>query len=190
MTFIAVWVDDFLIFTTDKNKATDIKTKLMVEFCMKDLGVIQHCIGINIKRNRETGFIIISQEKYIKLILERFGMSDCKPVQTPMEVNTKFDKRPENEDSNFPYTEAVGCLVYLVQVTRPDITHAVNKLSQHCNNPGIQHWIGVKRVMRYLQATRSLKLCYVKENSKEITGYCGADWAADLSDRRSCTGYT
>lgn len=148
MTFIAVWVDDFLIFTTDKNKATDIKTKLMVEFCMKDLGVIQHCIGINIKRNRETGFIIISQEKYIKLILERFGMSDCKPVQTPMEVNTKFDKRPENEDSNFPYTEAVGCLVYLVQVTRPDITHAVNKLSQHCNNPGIQHWIGVKRVMR------------------------------------------
>lgn len=78
----------------------------MLEFCRKDLGEIQQCIGINVKRNREAGVIMIDQEKYINLILERFGlsecgMSECKPVHTPIEVNIKFDKKPENENSNF-----------------------------------------------------------------------------------------
>lgn len=188
--FIAVWVDDFLIFTNDKKTAIDIKEKLKEEFCMKDLGEMQQCIGININRNRETGVIMIDQEKYINQVLERFGMSECKPVCTPIEVNAKFDKKPQNENSNFPYREAVGCLIYLAQVTRPDITYAVNKLSQYCNAPGIQHWLGIKRILRYLQGTKNLKLCYVQEDSKEITGYCDADWASDPLDRRSCTGYT
>ncbi|CAK1591319.1 unnamed protein product [Parnassius mnemosyne] len=190
MIFIAVWVDDFMIFTNDKKTATGIKVKLKEEFNMKDLGEIKQCIGININRDRKAGGIMLDQEKYINQVLERFGMSACKPVHTPIEVNMKFDKKPENEDGNFPYREAVGCLIYLAQVTRPDITYAVNKLSQYCNDPGIQHWLGVKRVMRYLQGTKKLKLCYLKDDSKEITGYCDADWATDPQDRRSCTGYT
>lgn len=190
MIYIAVWVDDFLIFTNNNKIATNVKVKLKEELCMKDLGVAQQCIGINITRNREAGVITIDQERYINQVLERFGMSDCKQVRTPIEVNTKFDKKAENEDSKFPYREAVGCLIYLAQVTRPDITYAVNKLSQYCNGPGIQHWLGVKRVMRYLQGTKNLKIHYVKEDSSDITGYCDADWANDPDDRRSCTGYT
>lgn len=190
MFFIAVWVDDLLIFTNDKKTTIDVKQKLKEELYMKDLGEMQQCIGLNINRNREAGVIMIDQEKYINLVLERFGMSDCKPVRTPIEVNTKFDKKREAENSNFPYREAVGCLIYLAQVTRPDITYAVNKLSQYCNDPGIQHWLGVKRVMRYLQGTKNLKICYVMEDSMDITGYCDADWASDTNDRRSCTGYT
>lgn len=117
-------------------------------------------------------------------------MSECKPAYTPIEVNAKFEKNPEDVNKNIPYREAVGCLIYLAHVTRPDITYAVNKLSQYCNSPGNQHWFGIKRIMRYLQGTRNLKLCYVKDDSKEIIGYCDADWASDPVDRRSCTGYT
>lgn len=189
MIFIAVWVDDFLIFTNDKETAADTKEKLKKEFCMKDLGEMKQCIGINISRNREAGEIMIDQEKYINLVLDRFGMTECKPVRTPIEVNMKFEKKPENENSSFPYREAVGCLIYLAQVARPDITYAVNKLSQFCNDPGIQHWLGVKRIFRYLQGTKNYKLCYIKEDSTEITGYCDADWASDTLDRKSCTGY-
>lgn len=188
--YIAVWVDDLLIFTNNKDKTTEIKDKLKGECSMKDLGEMKNCIGININRNREAGMIMLDQEKYINLVLNRFNMSECKPVCTPIEVNAKFEKNPENEKQNIPYREAVGCLIYLAHVTRPDITYAVNKLSQYCNNPGTQHWLGIKRIMRYLQGTRNLKLCYVKDDSKEITGYCDADWASDPVDRRSCTGYT
>lgn len=189
MIYIAVWVDDFLIFTNDKNTTQELKEKLMKEFDMKDLGEMRQCIGININRNRKEGVIMIDQEKYINLILDRFSMSQCRPVRTPIEVNAKFDKNPEGEANNFPYREAVGCLIYLAHVTRPDIAYAVSKLSQYCNNPGNQHWLGVKRVMRYIQGTKDLKMCYVKEESQEITGYCDADWASDPLDRRSCTGY-
>ncbi|CAK1601369.1 unnamed protein product [Parnassius mnemosyne] len=141
---------------------------------MKDLGEIKQCVGININRDRKASGIMLDQEQYINQVLERFGMSACKPVHTPIEVIMKFHKKPENKYSNFPYREAVGCLIYLAQVARPDITYAVNKLSQCCNDPGIQHWLGVKMVMRYLQGTQKLKLCYVKHEYKEITGYCDA----------------
>lgn len=71
-------------------------------------------------------------------------MSECKPAYTPIEVNAKFEKNPEDVNKNIPYREAVGCLIYLAHVTRPDITYAVNKLSQYCNSPGNQHWLGIK----------------------------------------------
>lgn len=190
MIFIAVWVDDFLIFTNDEKAMTEIKDKLKQEFSMKDLGKVKQCIGINVCRDREMGVVMIDQEKYINQVLDRFGMSQCKPVGTPIEVNAKFDKNPEGESNNYPYREAIGCLIYLAQVTRPDIVFAVNKLSQYSNNPGSEHWLGVKRIMRYLQGTKNFKLCYVREDSKEITGFCDADWASDPLDRRSCTGYT
>lgn len=190
MIFIAVWVDDFLIFTSSTITRKEIEEKLKAQFSMKDLGDVKQCIGMSISRNRKTGVILLDQEKYINMMLERFGMSECKPVRTPIEVNEKFEKNSEDRDIDIPYREAVGCLIYLAHVSRPDITFAVSKLSQFCNNPGHQHWLGVKRVMRYLQGTKDLKMCYKREESHSITGYCDADWAGDSLDRRSCMGYT
>lgn len=125
------------------------------------------------------------------MVLGRFNMTKCKAVRTPIEVNAKFDKNPDGKyNDNKPYKEAIGCLLYLAQVTRPDIVFAVNKLSRFCNNPGKEHWLGVKRVLKYLQGTKDLKLCFKKEESNDITGYCDADWAGDPGDRKSYTGYT
>ncbi|XP_065091045.1 uncharacterized protein LOC135712004 [Ochlerotatus camptorhynchus] len=88
-----------------------------------------------------------------------------------------------------PYQEAVGSLMYLAQCTRPDVLFAVSKLSRFNTNPGVKHWAAVKHLFRYLRGTSKLKLQYTKGCSTDLIGYSNADWALDLDDRKSTSGY-
>ncbi|GBP64177.1 Retrovirus-related Pol polyprotein from transposon TNT 1-94 [Eumeta japonica] len=188
-TYIAIWVDDIILFTAQESAKTLLKEKLKEHFEMKDIGPASQCVGLHITRDRDK--IMLDQEKYIKEILARFRMTDCKPVKTPVEVGIKFNKKTENEKTtDYPYQQAIGSLLYVAQGTRPDISFAVNTLSRFNKNPTAEHWNAVKRIFRYLQGTKDLKLTYTKDGDENITGYCDADWASDVCDRKSCTGYT
>lgn len=70
--------------------------------------------------------------------------------------------------------------MYLAQITRPDISFAVKTLSRFNKNPTVAHWTAVKRIFRYLQGTKELKLVYTQDGNEKITGYCDADWASDF----------
>lgn len=185
-TFIAVWVDDLLIFTSQQDVKDMLKKKLMKHFEMKDLGKASQCLGFNITKQVDT--VMLDQKKYINEILDRFGMSECKAVKTPIEPAIKFsqDAKPDNK---YPYRQVIGCLLYIAQATRPDISFAVNALSRYNAEPKTEHVTAVKRLLRYLQGTKDLRLSYTKNGESNITGYCDADWAADVVDRKSCTGY-
>lgn len=80
--------------------------------------------------------IKLDQEKHIHEILEKFSMTNCNAVSTPMEIGKKISKdmspKTPEEMRNVPYREAIGCLQFLCQVTRPDITFAVNLFSRYC----------------------------------------------------------
>lgn len=187
--FITVYVDDCLLFFNNEETAEDIKDKLKKKFYMKDLGIAKQCIGYRITQG--TNAISIDQSLYIEKILNRFGMSDCKTISTPCDANIQL-KKAKNEkdiDRTIPYQEAIGCLLYLSQGTRPDITYIVNTLSRYNNKPTTQHWVAIKRILRYLKGTINMKLTYTANGTDNIIGYCDADWARDTEDRRSCTGY-
>ena len=77
--------------------------------------------------------------------------------------------------------------MYLSVCTRPDITHAVNYLSQFNNCYQEQHWRAAKRVLRYLKCTRNCELVYFK-TGKGIITYVDADWTGDTADSRSYSG--
>ena len=196
LLFVTIYVDDFLIFTNDLNMKQKLKANLNRRFKMKDLGQASHCLGIRITRNREDGKLWLDQQAYVEDIVKRFGMADCYPVAMPAEPSLRLDKtmspgtKEEAEEmQKVPYKEAVGCLSFAAQVTRPDIAFAVNMVSQFAANPGKQHWEAVKRIFRYLKGTASKKLEYSKEGADQIRGYTDADWGGDPDDRRSTTGY-
>lgn len=74
--------------------------------------------------------------------------------------------------------------------TRPDITFAISNVSKFNNQPGRSHWNAVKRIFRYLKKTSDYKLTFgANGENNDIHGYCDADWASDIDDRKSCTGY-
>ena len=97
----------------------------------------------------------MSQKRYTEEILKRFGMSDCKPVQTPADKNVNLVKSNYNTVNEFPYRQLVGSLIYL-NATRPDISWIVSKLSQFLDNPSPSHVTAAKRVLRYLKGTESI----------------------------------
>ena len=190
---VAVYVDDLLIFSNSMRMLLNLKAELSKRFEMKDLGEVHFCLGIQVIRNREQRTIRISQTKYIEDILKRFGMLECKPIGTPLDVNNRLSKdmspssAQEMEDmKGVPYQSAVGSLMYAMLGTRPDIAYAVGAVSQYCSNPGRQHWMAVKRIFRYLKGTVNHAIEY---KAGGLIGYSDADWAGSLDDRRSTTGY-
>ena len=89
------------------------------------------------------------------------------------------------------YRGIVGSLLYIAKQTRPDILATVTQLSRFLENPGRTHWVAAKRVLRYLKGTKDLELCYIKDpDGFNLYGSADADWAGDVDDRRSTTGYS
>lgn len=192
--FVAIYVDDVIIFSNDEALTNDIKAKLSDAFRMKDLGKASNCLGIRI--TREKNAVALDQEAYIESVLARFNMENSKPVSTPMNPGVKLtkDMAPQTADEaekmkKVPYQEAVGSLMYLAQCTRPDVLFAVNQLSRFNTNPGPKHWNAVRHLLRYLRGTSKLKLRYTKHGESELQGYSDASWASDLDDRKSTSGY-
>src|SRR6202522_2135585 len=121
---------------------------------------------------------------------EKIGMGDCHPVNTPMDPNVKLIKLPDTENYDIPdYRSAIGSLMYVAIGTRPDISFAVQHLSQFMSHPRPAHWTAVKRVFRYLNGTRSLGITFHKGGEVEPLAYSDADWGSDANDWKSISGY-
>ena len=85
---------------------------------------------------------------------------------------------------------AIGSLMYAAIGTRPDISFAVQNLSQFTQNPGPEHWTAVKRIFRYLNGTKDLGLTYGGKDNVDLSiiAYSDADWASNPNDRKSISG--
>ena len=191
---VSLYVDDLMIASNCDKLCSDLKSNLNERFEMKDLGRVQVCLGLEF-RWLSDGSCILSQERFLKKILERFNMTNCKPIGCPIAAGQKLTKAmcPTSEGEvkemeSVPFRSAVGSLIYLVTGTRPDIAVAVGEVAKFCNNPGKTHWAAVKRILRYLKGTENHGLLFNPSNDT-LVGYSDADWAGDLDSRRSTTGY-
>ncbi|KAH9655417.1 Integrase catalytic domain-containing protein [Citrus sinensis] len=192
---LLLYVDDMLVAGPNKDRIQELKAQLAREFEMKDLGPANKILGMQIHRDRNNRKIWLSQKNYLKKILRRFNMQDCKSISTPLPVNFKLSSSmcPSNETerkemSRVPYASAVGSLMFAMICTRPDIAQAVGAVSRYMANPGGEHWITVKRILRYIRGTSDVALCY---GGSEFTvrGYVDSDFARDLDKRKSTIGY-
>jgi hypothetical protein len=123
-------------------------------------------------------------------------MKDSKPGDTLVARGDKFSLKQcpttdleKEEMHKVPYASVVGSLMYAQVCTRPDLAFIVGVLGKYLGNPGMQHWIAVKRVMRYLKRTRDFVLTYRKSDNLEIIGYSDSDFAGCPDSRRSTSGY-
>ena len=192
---MALYVDDLLLAGSDLEAILWMKNELNKRFDMKDLGEAKTCIGLEIDRIRSENILTVTQSKYAQAVLTRFKMSTSNPCVTPMDQSYHVAKQvaetdTEDKPCSAPYRQAIGCLMFLMVGTRPDIAFAIGKLSQHCADPRESHWTGVKRVLRYLRGSQRLGLVFGKDDlGTELHGYSDADWGGCLQSRRSTSGY-
>lgn len=194
--FLVLYVDDILLASNNIGLLHETKRFLTKKFEMKDLGDASFVLGIRILRDRSRGILGLSQTSYIDTVLDRFSMKDSKPGDTPVARGDKFSLKQchitdleKEEMHKVPYASAVGSLMYAQVCTRPDLAFIVGVLGRYLSNPGMQHWIAVKRVMRYLKRTRDFVLTYRKSDNLEIIGYSDSDFVGCPDSRRSTSGY-
>ena len=172
-----------------------MKGELNKRFEMKDLGEAQVWIGLEIRRNRVSGELWLGQLKYAASVLDRFNMSNCNPSLTPMKqhrisIGNTSMAVAHDSPTNAPYRQAIGCLMFLMVGTHPDLAYAIGKLSQHCSDPRESYWTAVKRVFRYLPQTKHMGIVFTKRKSEpHLVGFSDADWGGCLESRKSTSGY-
>ncbi|KAG2956824.1 hypothetical protein PC118_g24293 [Phytophthora cactorum] len=156
---------------------------------MTDSGKCTFVLGIELVDGPD-GSVTMCQRRYVDDILKRFGMDECKAVVSPVDISTRLISSDAATKVNAPFREAVGALMHLMTATRPDIAYAVGYVSRFMENPQEEHWVAVKRIFRYLQGTKTHGICFKPGDNIDFRGYSDADWAGDLADRKSTSGYT
>ena len=102
-----------------------------------------------------------------------------------MEPHCKVDDRSETDN---PYGELIGSLLYLSSTCRPDITYAVPFLSWFMHKATKTHWNMAIRILKYLKGTVDHGLLY-RRSSKVLLGQSDSEFACDLTDRKSTSGF-
>uniref|UniRef100_A0A0V0HRA1 Putative ovule protein n=1 Tax=Solanum chacoense TaxID=4108 RepID=A0A0V0HRA1_SOLCH len=154
---------------------------------MKDLGPLNYFLGITVTRHK--GGLFLSQRKYAEEIIDRAGMSSCKPSQTPVDTKPKVGAiTSAHFDDPTLYRSLAGALQYLT-FTRPDISYAVQQICLHMHDPRVDHMSALKRIIRYVQGTLDFGLHLYPSSISSLVAYTDADWGGCPDTRRSTSGY-
>ena len=188
-TILLVYVDDIILTGNNMAKIQTMITLLDREFKIKDLGDLKFFLGLEIARTSKG--IHLCQRKYTLDILYDSGMLGCKPNWTPMDYSTKLQANSGSllsAESSSSYRRLIGKLIYLTN-TRPDITYAVQQLSQYMATPTETHLQAAFRILRYLKGTPDSGLFFAATGTPQLWAFSDSDWAGCKDSRKSTTGY-
>jgi hypothetical protein len=186
--YVLAYVDDLIIVSSSELATTNLLQQLDREFPIKDMGRLHYFLGIEVQAS--SSGLLLSQRKYIQELLTKTNMINCRPISTPMSSSdkiSKYDGSPLSSDDTTLYRSTVGALQYLM-MTRLDISFVVNKVYQYMQQPTIEHWTSVKRILRYLKFPCNDGICITWSPSQLLSAFSDSDWAGCTDDRRSTGG--
>ncbi|XP_020674562.2 uncharacterized protein LOC110093877 [Dendrobium catenatum] len=184
--YLLVYVDDILLTGNNTQAMNDLVGKLKSKFTMKHLGLAHQFLGIKIDRYPDKYFL--SQSLYAKSILQMAELPKCNSVANPSITKpAALSPPPTPIFDAVLYRRLIGALQYLT-LTHPDISYAVNALSQHMHSPEPLHTVMLKKLLRYIQGTVDFGLPLTRSHLN-LTTYSDADWASDPITRRSTSGF-
>ena len=189
--FLVLYVDDILLMGNDVSVLQSVKIWLSKTFSMKDLGEATYILGIRIYRDRSKRLLGLSQSTYIDRVLKRFGMSESKkgylPIKHGIHLSKSMCSHTEDERvrmSKIPYASAIGSIMYAMLCTRPDVSYALSVTSRYQSDPGMDHWVAVKTILKYLRRTKDMFLIY-GEGDMMIRRYTDTSFQTDKDDSKS-----
>ncbi|CAI7865507.1 unnamed protein product, partial [Closterium sp. NIES-53] len=192
--YILVYVDDLVFATADTEALAHVKSELQKRHTCTDLGELTSYLGLRITRDRAQRTITLTQSHMVQQVLQHFGFTYSSPQSTPLPTGHSLSAPPSDEsvEPSGPYPELVGCLMYLMTCTRPDLAYPLSLLARYVA-PGRHrkvHWDVAKRVLRYLCSISSMGLVLGGRARVVLTGHADASWVDDLATQRSSQGYT
>ncbi|KAM6552821.1 hypothetical protein CsatB_013583 [Cannabis sativa] len=164
-----IYVDDILIASNNPTVITSFKESLDSKFKLKDIDSLRFFLRLENTRSKEG--INISQQSFTLQLLTDIGYTSVKLAYTPMEPNLKLtEDQGELLSDPTSYRSLIGKLIYLT-ITRPDITYAVNRLSQFLTSPQVPHLHATQRVLQYLKATPGQGIFFSSKTTTKLSAY-------------------
>ena len=155
---------------------------------MSDMDDLSWYLGCDFERDRMDGVMKMTQKAFVDSLVARLDIQ-CE-TQTPASV--EFDlgpKRIHEKEGDWPYKQAVGSLLWISGMTRPDIASAVRAVARHAHNPAARHWKAVRKIIAYLKATKDLGVVFRRGGDLKLSLFADdADYAHKCNDRRSVSG--
>ncbi|CAI7779561.1 unnamed protein product [Closterium sp. NIES-53] len=187
--YILVYVDDLIFATPDTEALTLVKSELQKRHTCTDPGELRSYLGLQITPNKARRTITLTQSHMVHQVLQRFGFQFSSPQPTPLSTGHSLSAPPSDEsvEPSGPYPELVGCLMYLMTCTLPDLAYPLMVA------PGRHrkvHWDAVRRVLRYLCSTSGMGLVLGGRGPVVLTGHAGASWVDNSATQRPSQGYT
>ncbi|CAI7861486.1 unnamed protein product [Closterium sp. NIES-54] len=131
--YVHVYVDHLVFATADTEALTLVKSELQKRHTCTDLGELHSYLGLQITRDRARRTIILTQSQMVHQVLQRFGFLFSLPQPTPLSTTHSLSAPPSDEsvEPSGPYPELVGCLMYLMTCTRPDLAYPLSLLARY-----------------------------------------------------------
>nr|XP_016453068.1 PREDICTED: uncharacterized mitochondrial protein AtMg00810-like [Nicotiana tabacum] len=140
---------------------------------MSMMGELAFFLELQIKQSPKG--IFISQTKYTKKLIKKFGMENAKSIGTPMSPTIMLDENINGKKvDEIMYRRMIGSLLYLT-ASRPDIMFSACKCARFQSAPKDSHLTAVKRIIIYLISTSDLGLWYDRSNNFTLKDFSDAD---------------
>ncbi|CAI7803810.1 unnamed protein product [Closterium sp. NIES-54] len=204
-SFMVVYVDDILIFSTSSDLVKKVMLKLQDKFKCKALGEVNFYLGLHIERDVEKRCMRVHQRKYLEALAANFGQSEGH-VATPFPSGFKCVKGPEEEsvgeEERRRFDLLVGSLMYAAVNTRPDVAFAIEQLARFVQCPNEEKVASRLRLAKYLGQTPTIGLQYsaaaqrrqksangVEPGRLFLTAFSDASYASEPEDMTSVGGF-
>jgi hypothetical protein len=188
LLFIMVYVDDFIIASTNDQWFTQVEQQLINKFRVKPLGIVSRYLGMNFEFKK--GGVFMHQKDVIEKLCNDYNLNSGRDVFVPIPEGIQCDDEMGERYDSTKYRKAIGLLNWIAICTRPDIACAVSMLARFSENPSVLHWERVKKIIVYLRTTAHLGILLGRDRSKmDIEAFCDASHGDPAINRMSTTGY-
>ena len=183
---VQIYVDDIIFGSTNNKLCEEFKKLMQSKFEMSTMGELQYFLGLQIKQQSNGTFI--HQSKYVKELLNKFSLKDCKSCSTPMSPTTQVaPDEPGKLADQTMYRCMIGSLLYLT-ASRPDIMFSTCVCARYQSAPRESHLTAVKRIFRYLKGTPTLGIWYPANSTTNLVAFSDSDYAGCKMSRKSTSG--
>ena len=185
--FVAqVYVDDIVFGSSIDTLTQEFSKEMKKEFEMCMVGELNYFLGLQVKQQKDE--IFISQEKYAKNLVKRFGLDSKKHASTPMSSSIKLSSDPIGMEVDLTlYKSIIGSLLYLT-TSRPDISFSVGICARFQAAPKESHMTAIKRIIRHVNGTSNYEIWYSRDSNECLARYSDTDWIRCVNDKKSTLG--
>nr|GEW66286.1 retrovirus-related Pol polyprotein from transposon TNT 1-94 [Tanacetum cinerariifolium] len=186
LLLVQVYVDDIIFGSSNPQLYREFEALMHEKFLMSAMGELNFFLGLQVLQKKDG--IFLSQDKYVGDILKKFGYSDVRSANTPMDKENPSRKDGTGKDVELHlYRSMIGSFMYLT-ASRPDIMFVVCACARHQVTPKECHLHTVKRIFRYLKGHPKLGVWYPKESPFYLVACSDSNYGGTTQDRKSTTG--